>query len=412
MGRIARTLPRPVRQRLKRLGGIVGSGAPVRPRSPAEITIATIGNLAPLAVEQVSGRRPMVNVVTDTIAAGYMFGGVGTAALLAATIARHSGRGLRFVTRAHVPVTCEPVYRLLALHGVEHGGPIETLFSPEAAAAPMPLGPDDLVMTTSWWTTHAARNTVPRQQMLYLLQEDERMFYAGGDQHLLCDEVLQDESIRSIVNTPLLLDHFRATSTRGPARRGIAFEPAFPASIYHPAPVDGRRKLLFYARPGHPRNLFLRGLAALEQAIADGLFAPDEWEIHFAGVGIPPVELGGRSIQYHDTVSWPDYAALVRRCDLGLSLMYTPHPSYPPLDMAASGAVVVTNAFGVKQDLSALCGNILTVPVSVDGLVDGLHRGAALAVDLPRRRRHHAEATIARHWQDSFAPVLQQLGLA
>ena len=45
---------------------------------------------------------------------------------------------------------------------------------------------------------------------------------------------------------------------------------------------------------------------------------------------------------------WSKYAELVSTMDLGLCLMDTPHPSYPPLDLAAAGAVVVTNTHGSK----------------------------------------------------------------
>lgn len=386
------------------------SAAPVAatPRSAAELQAGAFANLAPLAVRRATGAPPMLTVVTDTVAPGYLFGGVGTAMLLAASLAAASGRGLRIVTRSHPP-EAEPVRRLLALQGVRHDGPIELGFSPHPGSDPVPLGDDDLVLTTSWWSTAAALPGVPADRIVYLLQEDERMFYAGGDQQLLCDETLGDDRIRYVVNTGLLLDHFRATGTRGPAARGVAFEPAFPDLIYHPEPHDGRRRLLFYARPGHPRNLFLRGLAALEAAIGDGLFPAAEWDIHLVGVGIPPVRLDGRMVHYHDTVPWADYAALVRGCDLGLSLMSTPHPSYPPLDMAASGAVVVTNRYGTKQSLSAYSDNILAVPLATGSLVEGLRHGAVLAADRPRRERQHAESRLLRSWAASFAPILDQV---
>jgi hypothetical protein len=52
-------------------------------------------------------------------------------------------------------------------------------------------------------------------------------------------------------------------------------------------------------------------------------------------------------------LGWDDYLALLSTAHLGVSLMASPHPSYPPLEMAASGLVVVTNRWGPK-DLAAL----------------------------------------------------------
>jgi hypothetical protein len=46
-----------------------------------------------------------------------------------------------------------------------------------------------------------------------------------------------------------------------------------------------------------------------------------------------------------------EYLEVLRTAMIGLSLMLSPHPSYPPLEMAAFGLKVVTNRFGPK-DLS------------------------------------------------------------
>jgi hypothetical protein len=53
--------------------------------------------------------------------------------------------------------------------------------------------------------------------------------------------------------------------------------------------------------------------------------------------------------------------------------MYSPHPSHPPIEMAASGVRVVTNRFGPK-DLSLLSPAILSAPPTVPALVQALRR--------------------------------------
>ena len=104
------------------------------------------------------------------------------------------------------------------------------------------------------------------------------------------------------------------------------------------------------------------------------------WDFHFVGSNVPRVKLPlGIKPTIHDTLPWAEYAALIRRTDLGLSLMATPHPSYPPLDLAASGAVVVTNKDGPKTSLAHYSANILCVEPSLDALVSALGEGAKLA---------------------------------
>jgi len=105
-----------------------------------------------------------------------------------------------------------------------------------------------------------------------------------------------------------------------------------------------------------------------------------------------------------------EYLRIVRGVDVGLSLIYSPHPGYPPFDLAASGAVVVTNRFGAaKMDLSRYSPNILCVEPSVPGLVAGLRRAVALAEDQAMRTANAAKFGMPRDWPTALAPILDYL---
>jgi hypothetical protein len=95
--------------------------------------------------------------------------------------------------------------------------------------------------------------------------------------------------------------------------------------------------------------------------------------------------------------------------DVGLSLMDTPHPSYPPLDLAAAGAVVVTNRHGPKTSLARYSDNILCVEPTVEGLKRGIAEAVELAADGARRRANHARNRLGRDWEAAFEPVLHRL---
>ena len=89
--------------------------------------------------------------------------------------------------------------------------------------------------------------------------------------------------------------------------------------------------------------------------------------------------------------------------DLGLCLMDTPHPSYPPLDLAASGAVVVTNTHGSKKSLEEWSRNIIAAPPSVSALIDALRDGVKLSREFGTafrelRNRPHSARVGARTW--------------
>jgi hypothetical protein len=364
------------------------------------------------AAPHAPGRR--LTVVTDSINAGSLYGGVGTALILAALAARRTDAALRIVTRTELPDVAK-ANEVLGANRIPWDKNIEFVFASRDGALgtrDVPVAAGDLFLTTSWWTTRATLQSVPRSRIACLVQEDERAFYPFGDEHLRCTETLSDPELLYLVNSGLLLDHLR---DEGLAPGATAFEPAFPAHLYYPAQpgevrANGKRGFFFYARPNHIRNLYWRGLEALCAAIEEGILDPGEWDFHFAGQASGDLVLprGARPV-FCGPMAWPDYAAFIRRMDVGLSLMYTPHPSYPPLDLAASGGVAVTNRFGRKRSLEQYSRNIVCADLDVPSLVEAIRQAAALAADTPARRANFAASGLQRDWATSMAPALHRL---
>jgi hypothetical protein len=242
------------------------------------------------------------------------------------------------------------------------------------------------------------------------------MFYGMGDDRLRCQEILSDRDIRFVVNSRLLFEHFSDEGFSNVRERGAWFEPAFPDTTYYM--VDRRKSarespkmnFLFYARPNNQRNLYFRGIEVISDAIERGVLDANSWQIHFVGKDLTEFLLpGGVKPILSENLAWLDYAALIRRTDLGLSLMYTPHPSYPPLDLAACGAVAITNRYGRKTSLAQYSNNILCVEDDVESLVDGIATGVALAKDWERRITNYQLSGLNRDWVQAFEPVLQKL---
>jgi hypothetical protein len=354
-----------------------------------------------------------VTMITDGINAGLLFGGVGTAMVLSALIARRLGARLRLVTRTE-PAHPGNFAAVLAALRVPWEGNIEFVHSPAGGSREVPVGDRDIFLTTSWWTTSCVRRAVDPRRIVYLLQEDERMFYPYGDERLRCSETFRDPELRFVVNTEALFRHFVDGPEPLPNLRtnGVWFEPAFPATTDNrsPRPHHGKHNFLFYARPNNLRNLYWRGLEAIEACLEEGILDPEAWEIHFVGRDLEDMVLPrGVRPRLAQNLPWAEYLSLVRRMDVGLSLMDTPHPSYPPLDLAAAGAVVVTNRHGPKTSLSRYSDNILCVEPTIEGLKCGIADAIGLAVDGPRRRANHARNRLGRDWEAAFEPVLQRL---
>jgi hypothetical protein len=356
------------------------------------------------------GRR--LTLVTDSLDEGSLFGGVGTSIVLVSLLAQRLDASLRIVTR-RAPPNPANFGVVQRSQEVKFDRNVEFVSIPVVGHESLPLHDRDLFLTTSWWSTWSTVRAVSPERVVYLIQEDERMFYPAGDEQVACSETIANSRIRFVVNTAMLRHHLIQEGFSNVDSRGIPFEPAFPETLYFPEarPADDpRRTFFFYARPNNDRNLFLRGLAAIDEAVSAEILDPAEWSFHFVGSGIPSVQLNrGVTPIVSENLPWPAYAALIRRVDLGLSLMSTPHPSYPPLDLAACGAVAVTNRYGVKQDLSSYSSNIICSDLAHDAIVEGIAAGVRLAQDRETRQRNYETQQLSRNWDTSLSAVLDEL---
>jgi hypothetical protein len=173
--------------------------------------------------------------------------------------------------------------------------------------------------------------------------------------------------------------------------------------------IAGRspKKLLMYARPeAHAaRNMFEVGILALSLAVRSGRFK-GEWE--FRGIGA--VDASSR-IKLSDDVSLhllprqtqETYREVLRTHDLGLSLMYTPHPSLVPIEMAAAGMLVVTNtcANKTREKLNAISSNIIAAEPTVESIAEGLQEAAA-SIENYQRRVEGSLVRWATSWEDAL----------
>lgn len=369
-------------------------------------------NLIPIRTFPVPGHDRRITIVTDSVGTSSLFGGVGTALVLGALAANRLGASLRLVTRLEEPDT-GAMTAVLEANKVEVPAHLETAFLPPTSRGGIPVSAGDFFLTTSWWTTRSTLDAVGAAKVFYLLQEDERMFYHFGDDRLRCEDTLNERGLHAAVNSKLLFDHLAqgASALLDFGSRASWFEPAFPGSMRTRSRQSEKRRLFFYARPDHARNLFSLGLEALHRALNAGVFPRGRWDIYMVGRNIPALALpDSRPLHSVEGLSWADYQELVASMDAGFSLMSTPHPSYPPLDLAAAGAAVLTNQFGNKSNLSSYSRNIITAAPNVPALTEGLRLLERLAVDDEARRRNAETDNIARDWHIALADVVETIG--
>jgi SAM-dependent methyltransferase len=369
---------------------------------------------APLPIYLDRQAPPTLTILTDSVDPDRLFGDVATAMVVGVFVARRLKAGLRLVTRDVAP---DPgaFGGIIRAHRVDLDAPTDFVHLPPGDHRPLPLGDEDIVLATSWRTARAALGSMNPARVLYLMQEDERMFYPHGDQRLRCSELLSEPGLRVLVSTRELFDHL----ANGPdpllriREHGLWFKPAFPP-FRRPSgpqqPRSGKQNFFFYTWPNNDRTPYWRGLEALHAAMREGVLTPDQWNIHFVGRELPDMELpGGVRPWVWARLAWAEYVELVSTMDLGLCLMDTPHPSYPPLDLAASGAVVVTNTHGSKKSLEEWSQNIIAAPPSVSALVDALRDGVKLSRNPEQRFANCATDNIPREWGPELGPVIERL---
>ena len=116
-----------------------------------------------------------------------------------------------------------------------------------------------------------------------------------------------------------------------------------------PDEVEKKKQILVYGRPGTERNAFNLVVAALKKWV---MMQPDigEWEILSAGEMHRSVPLGnGKELVSVGKLTIEEYAQTLKESYAGISLMCSPHPSYPPLEMSVFDVKTITNTYANKD---------------------------------------------------------------
>jgi hypothetical protein len=318
-----------------------------------------------------SDRRPRLSLVIPSVAPEHAFGGITTGIDIFLELGHRTGADLRFITddferRADRSLVDK---RARAI-GIDLAR-VEVV--PRTAETPeIPVRASDIFVTYNWWTTLNVRSLLDQQMkhfdgkmlpFLYLIQDYEPLFYPFSSTHMLARLALETgRPCWGLFNSTQLHSFFEAQGHR--LERTFVFEPKLSNGL-RPALAQGptakQKRILVYGRPQIPRNCF----PALEKGLR--LWAEQnpefsDWEVVSAGLPHKPVPIDAtRSLRSLGKLSLEDYAELLRTTAVGLSLMSSPHPSYPPLEMAHFGIRTITNRYANK-DLGTAHDNIISIP--------------------------------------------------
>ncbi|RMF99632.1 MAG: glycosyltransferase, partial [Nitrospirae bacterium] len=199
----------------------------------------------------------------------------------------------------------------------------------------------DVTICTLWTSAYLLARFSNTRGKFYFVQDYEPLFYPAGTFYALA-EATYEMNFHCIVNTPGLYEFL----VQKHGIYGEYFTPAVDTDLFYPVESlenkgNDRLKLFVYGRPHHDRNAFELAVATihkLKQRLGDRI------EIISAGSEWEPADYGLEGmVNNMGLIPMDRTADIYRQCDLGLVFMFTKHPSYLPLELMASGCVVVTN---------------------------------------------------------------------
>jgi glycosyltransferase involved in cell wall biosynthesis len=234
------------------------------------------------------------------------------------------------------------------------------------------LGDFDATICTLWMTAYHSLRFNKTKRKFYFIQDFEPLFYPAGSSSAQAEATYRF-GFHGIANTETLKEIY----DKNYGNNSEYFNPCVDTNIFYPE-VKGKTNkdpytVFFYARPGHPRNGFELGIETLKK-LKDRM--GDQVIIVTAGSNWRPKDLGLENVINNlGLLTYRETANLYRECDVGLSMMFTKHPSYIPFELMASGCLVVANVNPANAWLLQDKVNCLLSPASASCICQTIEDG-------------------------------------
>jgi len=318
--------------------------------------------------------RPRINLVIPTVNPSQVFGGVATALKVFDSLVEHLRPEFDvriIVTDAAIDAEGLENFKDYALSIPDWGNDIEGRSLVDLStrhSISLMLRKNDIFLVSAWWNAKQVIELGENQKeyfgrhmpLIYLIQDFEPNFNGWSTQWAIAENTYkQCEDMIAIINSNELYIYMMARYNF----KNASLLPYLPNAkiISALVKVDRQKKILIYGRPSVVRNCFELVLEGLLLWQSKNPIQAAEWVIVSVGEQYPAgyaVPLQNFSVQ--GKLDLDAYGKILSESSIGISLMVSPHPSYPPLEMAQAGLVTITNKFENK-DLSEYCDSILNI---------------------------------------------------
>ncbi|WP_172982589.1 rhamnan synthesis F family protein [Phyllobacterium sp. SYP-B3895] len=312
--------------------------------------------------------RERLNLLVPTISPAHIFGGIDTALKIFLEISKvtDSNTDIRVVvTESQVDRDDDGFVLPEALKdfdvqklGDESRGSRVVVDATDRLYNHLELSERDIFVATAWWTAVNAYRLQDFQKaffgkaprVIYLIQDYEPGFYGWSTKYALADATYRrDDDTVAIFNSEELATYMEKYY-RHRKKAVIPYRPN--AKIDANLRNDAVREkiILFYSRPSAVRNCFEAGIDGLHLWRRRNPTQAAAWKIYCIGEAFEKHRAGHLyDITITGKMTLSDYADLLSKASVGLSLMISPHPSYPPLEMAYAGIRTITNSYECKN---------------------------------------------------------------
>lgn len=362
-------------------------------RSSTSLVSSVIRETLPILAAPQYVDRLRINLMLHTVHPDAIFGGIDTALKIFAEIVAAAGEDVDvriIVSEALVSDVPDSLKDYLIQEiGSESPARRVIVDATDRKRNYLDVRPNDVFVATAWWTALNAFQLHDLQKdffgsapkVVYLIQDFEPDFYGWSTRYALAESTyLRGTDTIALINSEELLRYFE-TKYQHPTRMVIPYKAN--AKVDATLASSPREKIiLFYSRPSALRNCFEAGIDGLRLWARRNPIQASEWKVFCIGEsfdrslvrGIPNCTITGK-------MPLNEYANLLSRASVGVSLMISPHPSYPPLEMAYSGIHTITNKYANK-DLSERSGFITSISVPTPELIAPAVENAVNIADL------------------------------
>lgn len=344
-----------------------------RKMSAASPVIYDIPEITPFNFIKSHVNNKRINLLVPALSEKHVFGGIATALRFFDSIRKEFPQARIIVTdEVSVELKSEQFYSDWLLSDLSGDDCAENCIciAGNRSGATLKVSENDYFVSTAWWTAYNTFKALEWQtevlgvqgrKLIYFIQDYEPGFYAWSSRFALADSTYSHtEKTIPVFNTALLKDFFINNGYK--FNESYFFEPQINPTLFaareRSVTIAKERKILVYGRPGVERNLFNLVVFAL-RVWAQKYDKANQWTIVSAGESHADIELSqGATLRSLGKLTLDQYIHQLSTSSVGLSLMLSPHPSYPPLEMASFGVKVVSNAYANKK-LSSKSKNIV-----------------------------------------------------